>query len=63
MYLYYLLLIQLIYGNFSLILKVDVKANSDVKHAKSQLSAENKKKKALEKSLADVCIYTSFHMA
>ena len=31
-----------------------MKANSDVKHAKSQLAAENKKKKALEKSLSDV---------
>ena len=35
---------------------MDVKANSDVKHAKSQLAAENKKKKTLEKSLTDVCI-------
>ncbi|XP_028403632.1 structural maintenance of chromosomes protein 2-like [Dendronephthya gigantea] len=33
--------------------KVDVKANSDVKHAKDQLAAENKKKKALLKSLTD----------
>jgi hypothetical protein len=35
---------------------VDVKANSDVKHAKNQLAAENKKKKALEKSMTGVCI-------
>ena len=40
---------------------MDVKANSDVKHAKSQLAAENKKKKTLEKSLTDVCIYVLYH--
>ena len=42
---------------------MDVKANSDVKHAKNQLSAENKKRKALEKSLTDVCKYILFHVA
>ena len=39
-----------------------MKANSDVKHAKSQLAAENKKKKALEKSFStNFCYNVNFY--
>lgn len=36
--------------------QTDVKANSDLKHAKDSLAAEKKKKKTLEKNLVDVSV-------
>jgi hypothetical protein len=49
--------------NLYSLFKADVKANSDVKHAKSELAAENKKKKTLEKSLTDVRIFTVYFIS
>ena len=34
--------------------QIDVKANSDLKHAKELLAAEKKNKKTLEKNIVDV---------